>query len=446
MKISDLVSMCLRNLFRRKFRTFLTVVGVVIGTCAIVVMISLGVGMSVSTEEWINSMGDLSVIEVYSRGSSQDVTLNDDAVASLQAIPGVQVVTPLMRLNPEQGSMELFAGKKERYASWSSVVGINPDALEALDIHVGEGTTLDKPGGKKLQLLFGSQAAYQFYNVKNGRSVDSWNVDENGNPPDPFFDPMATDFIIKLINYGGENQKELKYDALVAGILSKDNKDQDSAYSIYMHIDDMKRLKAQYEKENGIKRDKTQKDQYDTVKVKAGNVKDVAAVQAIIEEMGFSAWSMEAWRDRMEERARQTQLILGILGGVSLFVAAISITNTMIMSVYERTREIGVMKVLGCLVKDIRSVFLMEAGLIGLIGGVLGIGVSCLLSFLLNKFGGVLGDFLGGMGGMDSRVSIIPPWLMALGLIFATLIGLISGFQPANRAVKISALEAIKTE
>ena len=146
------------------------------------------------------------------------------------------------------------------------------------------------------------------------------------------------------------------------------------------------------------------------------------------------------------------QLILGGLGAISLLVAALGITNTMIMSIYERTREIGVMKVLGCVIGNIRTMFLMEAGTIGFIGGILGLAFSYGISFAINSFaaggdgsGGGMGMFGMGMGG-GASVSIIPVWLALGALVFATMIGLVSGFYPANRAVKISALTAIKQE
>ena len=130
--------------------------------------------------------------------------------------------------------------------------------------------------------------------------------------------------------------------------------------------------------------------------------------------------------------------------------AALGITTTMIMSIYERTREIGVMKVLGCMIKNIRTVFLMEAGTIGFIGGILGVGISYLISFIINSIsagaggGDIYGMMMGG-GGLGGS-SIIPFWLVIGAIAFATMIGLISGFYPANRAVKISALTAIKQE
>ena len=149
---------------------------------------------------------------------------------------------------------------------------------------------------------------------------------------------------------------------------------------------------------------------------------------------------------------QQQQLFLGGIGGISLLVAAIGISNTMVMSIYERTREIGIMKVLGCALSNIRSIFLMEAGVIGFMGGIIGVGISYGVSYGLNyltmtggALSGILGSMLGGMSESGS-LSVIPLWLAGAAVVFATLIGLLSGFSPANRAVKISALAAIKHE
>ena len=150
---------------------------------------------------------------------------------------------------------------------------------------------------------------------------------------------------------------------------------------------------------------------------------------------------------------------IGILAAVSLLVAALNIMNTMTMAIYERTREIGVMKVLGCELWQIRTMFLIESGCIGFIGGLAGVVASLGISFLLNNLSLIMGFFgqsvdmswlaqmmgswyYGGTG----EISIVPLWLIALALAFATLVGLLSGVAPAGRAVKISALEAIRHE
>ena len=163
--------------------------------------------------------------------------------------------------------------------------------------------------------------------------------------------------------------------------------------------------------------------------------------------MGFNASSMASVRNEMQGQLGVIQMVLGCLAAISLLVAAIGITNTMIMSIYERTREIGVMKVLGCFIGNIRSVFLMEAGMIGLLGGAIGTGISYAISAVMNTLGGeAFAGVLGISTDGSSPISIIPIWLVLLALLFSTFIGLISGFYPANRAVKISALEAIRNE
>lgn len=460
MKTSDLLAMCVRNLLRRKFRTLLTVVGVVIGTCAIVVMMSLGIGIGKSQEEMLKSYGDLTIINVYFYGSAgdDDVKLDDEAVAAMQALPNVDIATPMMRF--EYNSPKLSAGKKDRYVmGWSNLTGVYPGALEKLGYTIKEGEGLSESRDtKKMNIVFGEQTAYDFEDTKrHGNNSYVWaDPDEDGNPTnDPFFPPMTTPVKLLLEAQDKDKHQNVEYEGNVVGILKGDwGKGYETMYGTFITINDMKRMKKDYEKANNIKLPNNYKLTYNDVRVKMKDIRDVSTAEQSIRDMGFDTYSREGERQAMEQNSRQIQMILGGLGAISMLVAAISITNTMIMSVYERTREIGVMKVLGCFVGNIRSIFLVEAGLIGFFGGVVGVGVSFVLSYVMNAFGsnmGFLSNMMGGgryggMGDSAMQISIIPPWLVLLGMLFATVIGLVSGFSPANRAVKISALEAIKQE
>ena len=135
------------------------------------------------------------------------------------------------------------------------------------------------------------------------------------------------------------------------------------------------------------------------------------------------------------------QAVLGGIGAVSMFVAAISIANTMMMSIYERTKEIGVLKVLGCSLGSIRNMFLIEAGFIGFMGGTAGLALSYGISELVNRF---LGSAL--MGGQSGDISRIPPWLAGTAVVFAIIVGILAGLLPALRAMKLSPLAAIRNE
>ena len=148
----------------------------------------------------------------------------------------------------------------------------------------------------------------------------------------------------------------------------------------------------------------------------------------------------------IEETSKTIQAVLGGIGSITLLVAAIGIINTMIMSIYERTREIGIMKVIGASFFDIRMLFLTEAGLIGLMGGIFGLGFSYGASRVINHLAS--GFINQGMppGDMSNSLSVIPPWLALFALGFSILIGLVAGLYPADRAVRLSPISAIRNE
>lgn len=459
MRTSDLLAMCMRNLMRRKFRTILTITGVVIGTTSIIMMISLALGISRQQDEQLKQWRDLTIIEVhYNGGGNGDILLDDDAIKSILAIKGVDAATPFLRLQMNYPSQPtIYAGKTFAYRAYPEIIGVYPDALEKIGYRIDKGESLPEGKTKTLKVVFGGSTVYDFEDTRkkvNNRR-NNW-PDENGNIQEPFFDPLGESYKFEFPpsseNPGG---KKLEYAFDAVGVLVGEQNKRESMYSVFIPIDDMKALQAEYNKENNIKTDRKKKDSYDNIKVKVLNLKDIPDIEQQIKDMGFGTWSMETERQEVLKSLLSTQILLGGVGGITLLVSAISITNTMIMSVYERTREIGVMKVLGCLVGNIRAVFLLEAGFIGFFGGVAGIGLSFLISFAINAFGGAItsgGGMIGGVGRFgrygdtSSSISVIPAWLVLLGLVFATVIGLVAGFYPANRAVKISAMEAIKQE
>ena len=446
MNRKDILRMCLQNLRRRKSRTFLTVLGVIIGCCSIVIMISLGFGMQESQDNMLAQMGDLTIITVYppQSGGTKAAKLDDDAVKNFRQIPNVEAATA--KLSMDGYSVSLGVGVNNRYvADWTTVAGMSTDAISKLGYQIIKGDPLT---GKTYDVLVGQSFAYNFrdtFRPEGSNYVSPWNYDDQGNQlpaPDPFFDPVGQDINMTVTN--GDTKFTVKLH--VVGVVKEDyNKGYETSQGIIMNIDDVKAL---IQKAQGANRKKVS---YSSIIVKATSVNEVGAVESAIQSMKYSTNSMESIRKPLEKEARQKQLMLGGLGAISLFVAALGITNTMIMSISERTREIGIMKALGCYVRDIRTSFLTEAGIIGLMGGIIGCILSFLISIVINmvSFGPptvttLVQSVVGGEG--ISRVSVIPPWLMIFAVIFSIFIGLGSGYYPANKAVKISALEAIKDE
>ena len=273
---------------------------------------------------------------------------------------------------------------------------------------------------------------------------------------EPYFYIIKTPLTLE-IESGKEDGKKQTVELTVDGRMKEDySKGMETSMGLVFRLDDLQRIIEAQQKLAGKKPDRRQG--WENAIVKAETIRQVAEIETQIKKMGFSTSSMESIRRPMEQEARQKQLMLGCLGAISLFVAALGITNTMIMSISERTREIGVMKALGCHVRDVRRLFLLEAGAIGLAGGITGMGVSFLISALMNlaAAAGIGGGFSSGgfdgadlffspdMGGLSTAVSIIPWWLALSAVLFSTLIGVGAGYYPARRAVNIPALEAIK--
>ena len=435
----DLIKMGLKNLWRRKLRTFLTILGVLIGTSSIVVMLSLGFGIQEAFTSQLSRMGDLTTINIYNHGGgyressnrkSDEIVLDDDAIESFKNIPNVIAATPIV-----QTWGMILSGKNTAYAD---IKGIDPHAMELLGYKIAEGRLLE--AGDGFSVVFGAGVKDQFYNERNMR---------RGYYEPAEVDLMNDKMVFTFDRSGGytapgmNTPRYKEYKLKTVGVLQEMSWETD--YSIFMPIDTVqKMIKERNKAENSEENNRNRKVEYDTALVKVNNVDNVETVQQTIRDMGFDAYSLSDSLNELKKVSSVIQAVLGGIGAISLLVAAIGITNTMIMSIYERTKEIGIMKVIGASLGDIKRLFLFESALIGLMGGMFGIGISFLLSFGLNKFGG---NFLVGMGlEPGARISIIPIWVVLAALGFSAFIGILSGYYPARRAMKLSALEAIRTE
>lgn len=458
MRFLDLLSMSISSLFRRKLRTILTVLGVMIGTASIVVMVSLGLGLNKTTMDQIKEQGGLTAVNVYAGfgypmpyldydvsgktqgDTTEQVQLDEANLALIAAIPHVEIVSPILNYSviAKQGSYEAYLNFK----------GMTLDALNKLDIPLAEGR-LPLQDNNDVEMVIGNQVIYNFYDTKSTYGYyDPENLPDIDFMNSPLF--VIYDIDAYYNSQAGQGQMPKKYlvntCGLVAGTVEEYNQ---HSYEVYVDIDALEFQLKKIFKNKVIPGQPTTPGGkpykeliYNEAYVQVDKMENVKEVQKQIMDMGFQASSNIEFLDFMEEQSRTIQAVLGGIGGVSLFVAAIGIANTMMMSIYERTKEIGIIKVLGCSLSNIRSLFLLEAGFIGFIGGILGIGISLAISWVINAF---LGADMYGMG-TASTISYIPPWLALLGLSFSVFVGMVAGFFPALRAMKLSPLEAIRTQ
>lgn len=467
MKILDLLRMSSSSLWKRKFRTVLTVLGVIVGTASIVVMISLGLGLNKSSMEQIEQYGGLTTINVYessggsevvymgggamvssSGGSSDSLDkkkkrLDDEAVETIRALPHVDTVSPVLNVE----AMAKFGS----YEGYLSIQGMSIEALEKMKIELGEGSLPDPKAGK-VELVYGNQVLANFSNSKTGDNYwSTGKMPEINLLQDPLFVIYDMDAYYQSQSGGGPNGEVVappkKYMVEGCGLVAGGPEDWGSnAWAVYADIEALKvQLKKAFKNKPIPGQPKTSSGKaykelyYNSIYVNVDNMENMKDVQAAITELGYQANSNSEWVESTKKQYGYIQMVLGGIGAVSLFVAAIGITNTMMMSIYERTKEIGVMKVLGCDLRNIQGMFLMEAGFIGLIGGIMGIIFSYGISGIINM---VVQKMDNGM----TTLSYIPPWLALFSVLFAIVVGMVAGFFPSLRAMKLSPLAAIRNE
>ena len=319
MKHQDIMRMCLQNLLRRKSRTLLTLLGVLIGCCSIVIMVSIGMGTAESQKKMLSEMGDLTIITVTPKNSgTKKEKLTDKTLKTLKAMDDVVAVTPKISLDDYDVTVKLFAGINDRYvADWTSVAGIDTNELEKMGYQQISGSGITRSG----EMLAGEFVAYNFadtFRPEGSNMVDRWSggFDDQGNPinvPDPYFDAGKTPIVLQI----EANNKTIRRELQPKGILKEDNaKGGETSYGLVMGIGDLRDMLEQLQEPG--KRDAG----YKTVLVKVSDITKVAEVEKQIRQMNFSTSSMERIREPMEREARQKQMMLGGLGGISLFVAA----------------------------------------------------------------------------------------------------------------------------
>lgn len=445
MRFGDLLQAALTSLWQRKFRSFLTVLGVLIGTTAVIVMISLGFGLTQAQLGSIENQRSLRQVTIHKgpqkveRGKKPP-RMDDALLQELKLLPGVVRTWPVYEL---QGEAKLGG-----QAQFLMIQAVPAYALQYQGFDFAAGAL--PTGGSQLGLVLGSMVPDSMIDPFTGKSAlgsgkevigktlkvtfmssDEGRTDPNGQGGQPLPQPKKVSAVVS----GLLNGKPGVYTMDSVSIFA----DLDETVKALKKANPGKALPGQDTNSEGRP---TGTFLYSRFVLETDSVEDAEALHKLTRELGYDAQADIEWIKQVQQQALLIQAVFGGIGAISLLVAAIGIANTMMMSVYERTKEIGVMKVLGARLGDIRKLFLLEAAGIGFFGGLLGTALSLLLSGLLND---ALGPTLGnGMGGSATTISIIPGWLLLAGIGFATFIGTVAGLLPAQRAMRLSALEAIR--
>lgn len=424
--IWELISLALNNLQRARVRLAMTTAGVVIGTTAVVLLIALTNGLQTFAEGGLGSASLLTEIYVYEgtdpNNSLETLPLNEDAVAELATIAGVQAVVPTLSF---RGQSELQADELRNYAT---IIGVPPEQFAQLEINVAQGQYLIDESG-----------------VVVGADIPDYFLD----PEASVWEPLSVDIMsdpprLKITSYTG---RERVIALTINGILQGDTSRFDSA--LLLPLETIIEWNAWLSDE----RPDPENTNFDQLIIRATSRETTRAIADAISARGYEVDSVGNLLDEINTFFGTMRLVLGAVGSIALIVAAVGVGNTMSISIIERTREIGLMKAIGARDRDVMLVFLAEAGLVGFLGGVIGVGVSLFIGDAINNtlsdaaqsgtgnialpfsFGAVTGDLI-----------IIPTDLILLSIMLATLIAVIAGSLPALRAARLSPVNALKYE
>ncbi|MGD2248304.1 MAG: ABC transporter permease [Candidatus Methanofastidiosia archaeon] len=424
MRFNDLIHIVLRNLNRIRIRTILTTLGVIIGVAAIVTLLSVAFGIQENITGQLEGIGDAEQITVRQsrvgpgmiRGGgtaakSEVTVLDDTALTEIEQVEGVQAVIPTISVN---GTIEVG-----RYTTNSSITGIATEKIEYLEIEMDTGRSFQR--NDRNVIIVGYNVDDEFREKETQKLVEDLNIAGK-----------KADIIVQRADEG-ETESE-SFRVKIIGIIKEQGTEED--YTVYIPLELAVEIKEWTRFNSNI----IEEEGYDSLIVKAHNAEAVLDITDTITELGYQAFSSR----QMVESMNQVFVILEIallgIGAIALIVAALGIINTMLMSIMERTREIGIMKAIGASNTDVTKIFLMEALAIGVLGGLGGVVLGFIASYIIDVFAGTY--FL--EEGTTQSLVVMPVWLIGFAIGVAMVIGLVSGVYPAGKAAELSPVDALR--
>lgn len=432
MRFSDLISLIIDNLSRRKGRVLLTAIGVVIGTAAVVTLVSLGAGLQKSATSNLWGINDLTSIQVSPgypkpqpgvRYEFKEEDIKKITPAVIEQFKGMTGVKRVIIKQQLRGGAQL---KYDKLEGWGNLMSTDLESLKDLGLETSQGVTTLEKG----QIILGAQYKNNFYNPNPKPGA------EKTETPDLFGEKLTIEFQ-KWDSEGNVTTRKASFE--VVGILKESRSEAD--WSMYINYDEMSR----WNEWMAGKRIDYNKEGYNQITVQAESPKVVVDLAKQISDLGYQAYTPQQAVEGINSFYAIMQIVFGGVGAIALLVAAIGIANTMTMAILERTREIGIMKAIGATNNNILAIFLGEAAGIGFLGGVGGVLLGWAACAVVNALGSSL-LASGGSGGSSQLSAIIPIWLPIFSIAFATIVGLISGLFPSLNAATMVPVDALKYE
>ncbi|MEM7261888.1 MAG: ABC transporter permease [Planctomycetota bacterium] len=460
MRFVQLVRLALGGIRRTPLRLFLTVLGVIIASGALITMLAFGIGLQRSIEAPFEAMELTSRIEVRRPSAPEDDTpdeppepgasrtpvasipldqipiLDDTMMRQFRTLPGVKLVYPEVRVRQIQlvrtvedqvdpiDTRTTILGAPAALGEYpfigeALVAGRFLSADDALEIVVGEGILtelkIDDP-----ELALGQRV------VASNRGLVPIEASD-GRPSTLEWREKKIDLEIVGVTRGFGFGSRLGRNTGLAPIETA------ASFPGAGFRDVVRRFESE---------DPRSTEGYSTVIVRVDRVSDLESVESELRSLGYETENFLTNIEQVRRGFIVIDVLLAALGGVALLIASLGIVNTQLMSVLERKKEIAIFKAIGASDRDVRTIFLTEAGLVGVIGAVGGIALARATAAFLG-FG--VNWYLAEQGIEDEiLVFVFPWWLLASSIAFTLVIAMISGLYPARRATRIDPIHALR--
>ena len=492
MSLLDILKLALRNLRQAKLRAILTTMGVIVGVAVIVTMVSFGLGLQQNMLSRFKALDLFNEIQVFGRSLGSLVAartpsnsprnenerrdrrsrlkpdveptriLDDAAIAEIAKIPGVAYVEPSLMIftyvrTNGHSQVESIGGASapnasSRFKEFTAGQMISsPNADEAVvNDTFARDFGFEKPAdaiGKTLEFLAAPNDA-----SKNPAKQP----DGEAGPPTFFGLPLEEDI-----------SSDAEGDALVAkrfrivGVLNnqvKEGAGQGGVRGLFPgariyiplsaarqwsidHRGPMNQVALALARESGSLGN-SDSEGYDSAIIRVNDPLALTDVRKRLQELGFASFSIVDQLEQFRTVFLIIDSVLGLLGGISLLVASFGIANTMIMSILERTREIGIMKAIGAEDREIKLIFFVEAAVLGLVGGVVGVFAAWAIDAIANRL--AYRFVLKPQGASFVDFFSLPLWLSLGAILFALIVSILAALYPAARAARIDPVRALR--
>ncbi|HEV2103157.1 MAG TPA: FtsX-like permease family protein [Candidatus Acidoferrum sp.] len=453
MKPRDLTDLALRNLRESFLRNALTTLGIAVGVASFVAIISIGVGLQQLASRRLSESGLFDTIIVTPKTNLRGMgrpqpepesdkpprPLDEDARKEFEKLPNVVEVYPQIRF---------FTEVRFNNKPFATVVAGMPDSSRnsgSFDGMQGRYFSSVNADEAILQIEFAKELADQpssligqdlilRYAERQALPSSTTNDDTSAAQPDSSgggFSVVPKELRLKIVGvvetepaagYGGYGNARLLMPLATASTLRA------------AQVNDLRDI---------VRDSNAGKTTYASLSVRAKSPSQVDALESSIKKMGFRAFSLLDASKSLRIFFTVFDLLVGIFGSLALAIATLGIVNTLVMAILERRREIGVLKALGASDSDVQQLFFVEAGVMGLLGGVLGVAAGWVLGRAIT-FG--TNTYLARQNLNPIQLTSVPWWLALAALVIAVLVSLAAGLYPASRAAKLNPVDALRYE